>query len=135
MKAIDDHHYGLLTNKQVKILDIRDGTIVNEDIKQYKSQKYNFEKLDISGHNVAVGQEDGIVKLYDLRYFHKRSMNNIDLRMDTEVKGQYYKRKGLNRVLFDSIEIVAGTKDIFCSYDNSAYLISSASRDDHSSMF
>ena len=90
--------------------------------------------MDVNSHHIAVGQEDGKVRLFDLRHLEKRSVNNFDLRMDTEVKGLYYKRK-TNREMFSALEIVKDTQDIFCSYDNSAFVIKSSSSHSDFSIF
>lgn len=36
--------------------------------------------MDIAGSKVAVGREDGIVKIYDTRNLNKVSLNNFDLK-------------------------------------------------------
>ncbi len=48
--------------------------------------------MDFLDDWAAVGQEDGVVKIYDLRNMEKRSVNKFDLRLDTFKKGLYYKR-------------------------------------------
>jgi hypothetical protein len=102
-------------------------------MKKYKRQMFGFEKMDILEQKVIVGSEDGKIKILDLRNLDKRSVNNFDLRMDTMKKGLFYRRSN-NQQMFSSLKIL-NTSDIFCSYDNSAYVIDSRSKNNQKSVF
>lgn len=90
---LDANVYTVLSSSAIHIADSRDGLIHNYRKKNYRSQRYEFQKMDILHHKIVVGQEDGKIKMLDLRNLSKRSINNFDLRMDTFKKGLYYRRK------------------------------------------
>lgn len=91
--------------------------------------------MDVCDNKIVIGQEDGKLKILDLRYLGKRSINNFDLRMDTVNKGLYYKPKINETNSFQSLTIVPNSENIFCSYDHNAYIVESKSKNSQKSIF
>ncbi len=86
-----------------------------------------FDKIVMQSQFTAVvSQTDGVVKVFDLRAQSLRALNRFVLHKDIKQK-QHYRHNRL--------KLVGQTNNIFCTYNDSSYLINSQTKDIYNTIY